>query len=174
VYIQRDGRDNISSMMDGWRHGRTDGDFHLSQFFGAFPEPVAINGGEFTDWAFFLAPGWQQYNHSSLEEVCAFQWLSANQLALDAKRSIPPEQWVQLRYEDIFERPVEMFQQAFERLDVPFGEAMRTRCANLRPTSIVKGNAHEAEVEGTQPRSGPAHPPLIRPLMLEMGYDPDD
>jgi Sulfotransferase family len=44
VFIQRDGRDNISSMMDGWRMGRTDGRFELTQFFGPFPDPVAING----------------------------------------------------------------------------------------------------------------------------------
>jgi hypothetical protein len=174
VYIQRDGRDNISSMMDGWRHGRTDGDFHLSQFFGDFPEPVAINGGEFTDWAFFLAPDWQQYNHASLEEVCAFQWLSANRLALEAKRSIPPEQWIQLRYEDIFERPVEMFQEAFVRLDIPFGENMRTRCANLRPTSIVKGTPMKQKWKEHNPGAIQRILPLIRPLMLEMGYDPDD
>jgi len=29
VFIQRDGRDNISSMMDGWRQGRSDGGFGL-------------------------------------------------------------------------------------------------------------------------------------------------
>ncbi len=139
VFIQRDGRDNISSMMDGWRMGRTDGRFELSQFFGPFPEPVAINGGEFKEWAFFLAPGWRQYNRASLEEVCAFQWISANRLALEAKKGIPPEQWIHLRYEDIFERPVEMFGQAFARLGVPFTAQLEERCAHLQPTSVVKG-----------------------------------
>lgn len=43
--IQRDGRDNIRSMMDGWRMGRTDVHFELSQFCGPFPEEVSINGG---------------------------------------------------------------------------------------------------------------------------------
>lgn len=139
VYIQRDGRDNISSMMDGWRMGRTDGRFELSQFFGPFPEPVAINGGEFKEWAFFLAPGWREYNHASLEEVCAFQWMSANRMALDAGKHIPPGQWIHLRYEDIFEQPVEMFSQAFEKLGIPFTPELRQRCANLQPTSVVKG-----------------------------------
>ena len=39
VFIQRDGRDNISSMMDGWRHGRSDGSFHLSQLPGKETAP---------------------------------------------------------------------------------------------------------------------------------------
>ena len=173
VFIQRDGRDNISSMMDGWRMGRVDGRFELSQFFGPFPEPVAINGGEFKEWAFFLAPGWRAYNHASLEEVCAFQWMSANRMALDAKRSIPAEQWIQLRYEDIFERPVEMYQDAFERLGIPFTPELRQRCANLRPTSEVRGKPKKQKWKEHNPEAIARILPTIRPLMLEMGYDPD-
>ena len=172
VFIQRDGRDNISSMMDGWRHGRTDGDFHLSQFFGPGPEPVSIDGGAFTDWAFFLAPGWRQYNHASLEEVCAFQWISANRIALDAKQAIPPDQWIHLRYEDLFERPVQMLREAFERLDIPFTDDLRARCENLQPTSIVRGKPKKQKWREHNPESVERILPVIRPLMLEMGYDP--
>jgi hypothetical protein len=101
VFIHRDGRDNISSMIDGWRLGRTDGGFGLEKFFGPSPVPVEINGGEFREWHFFLPPGWRDYNRASLEEVCAFQWISANRLALDAARDVPAAQWIQVRYEDI-------------------------------------------------------------------------
>lgn len=174
VFIHRDGRDNISSMIDGWRLGRTDGGFGLEPFFGPFPEPVAINNGEFREWHFFLPPGWRAYNQASLEEVCAFQWLSANRLALDAKRRIPADQWIQVRYEDLFERPVDLFRDTCGRLGIPFSAELQARCAHLRPTSIVKG--------APQPQKWQAHNPeaierildRIRPLMAELGYDPDD
>jgi hypothetical protein len=173
VFIQRDGRDNISSMMDGWRMGRTDGRFELSQFFGPFPDEVAINGGEFREWAFFLAPGWQRYNRSSLEEVCAFQWISANRMALDAKRLIPPAQWIHLRYEDVFERPVEMFRGAFERLGVPFTPELRARCADLQPTSVVKGRPKRQKWKDGNPAAIERILPTIAPMMRELGYDLD-
>lgn len=173
VFIQRDGRDNISSMMDGWRMGRTDGRFELTQFFGPFPEPVAINGGEFKEWSFFLAPGWAEYNHASLEEVCAFQWISANRLALDAKQLVPSAQWTHLRYEDIFERPVEMFREAFERLDVPFTEELRLRCADLRPTSVVKGKPKRQKWKEHNPEAIERILDRIAPMMRELGYAPD-
>lgn len=173
VFIQRDGRDNISSMMDGWRMGRVDGRFELSQFFGPSPEPVAINGGEFKEWAFFLPPGWREYNRSSLEDVCAFQWMSANRLALDAKRLIPPEQWIHLRYEDLFESPVEMFEDAFGRLGVPFTADLRARCAALQPTSIVKGEPRRQKWRANNPEAIRRILPRIRSLMDELGYDPD-
>jgi len=174
VFIQRDGRDNISSMMDGWRLGRTDGRFELSQFFGPFPEPVAINNGEFREWAFFLAPGWRVYNHASLEEVCAFQWISANHLALEARKDIPAEQWINLRYEDIFERPVEMFNEAFEQLGIPFTTELEARCANLKPTSVVKGAPQKQKWKEHNPAAIERILPMIRPMMLELGYNPDD
>lgn len=173
VFIQRDGRDNISSMIDGWRLGRTDGSFHLSQFFGPFPEPVAINGGEFREWHFFLPPGWREYNQASLEEVCAFQWISANRLALEGRRLIPPENWIQLRYENLFERPVEMFREAFERLGVPFDEALRTRCEHLAPTSIVKGKPKKQKWKDHNPEAIERILLMIRPMMEELGYDCD-
>ncbi len=173
VFIQRDGRDNISSMIDGWRLGRTDGAFHLTQFFGPFPEPVAINDGEFNEWHFFLPPGWRNYNHASLEEVCAYQWISANRLALEGKRLIPAARWIQLRYEDLFERPVEMFREAFQRLSVPFDAALQARCANLAPTSIVKGVPKRQKWREHNPQAVERILPMIRPLMAELGYDAD-
>ncbi len=159
VFIQRDGRDNISSMMDGWRHGRTDGDFHLSQFFGPFPEPVAINGGEFTDWAFFLAPGWQrvqprQPGRGVRLPVAVRQPAGARRQARHPAGAVDP---AALRGH---------FRAAGG--DVPrrlssawasrSAKRCATRCANLRPTSIVKGTPQEAEVEGAQPRGHRAHP----------------
>jgi len=172
VYIHRDGRDNVSSLMDGWLH---DGHFALGKLLGPFPCPVAIDGGAFHEWSFFLPPGWRDYNDAPLEEVCALQWLAANRFALDASRQIPPEQWIQLRYEDIFDRPLAMFREVFERLELPFDDAIERRCATLdtRPTSIVKGAPkkekwkaqHAAKIERVVPRIGP--------MMAELGYDVD-
>ena len=172
VYIHRDGRDNVSSLMDGWLHN---GHFALGKLLGTFPCAVNIDGGAFKEWAFMLPPGWRDYNDAPLEEVCAYQWLTANRLALDASRQIPPGLWIRLRYEDIFDRPVEMFREVFERLDLPFDEPVARRCATLaaRPTSIVNGapkkqkwkERHAAKIERILPR--------IRPLMEELGYDVD-
>lgn len=172
VFIQRDGRDNISSMMDGWRHGRTDGGFGLGQFFGPFPEPVTIHGGEFREWHFFLPPGWREYNRARLEQVCAFQWVSANRLALDAKPAVPEDRWIQVRYEDILERPVEMFRHLFDRLGLPFGEAMRERCASLakRPVSIVKGPPKKEKWREHNRDAIERIIPTIAPMMQRLGY----
>ena len=169
VYIHRDGRDNVSSLMDGWLH---DGHFGLARTLGPFPCPVNIDGGRFREWSFFLPPGWRGYNQSPLEEVCAFQWLTANRMAVDAAKQVPAAQWVQLRYEDIFDRPVEMFREVFARLDLPFDEAVRNRCAKLNelPTSIVKGAPMKQKWKQSNAQAIERILPAIRPLMSELGY----
>jgi hypothetical protein len=172
VYIHRDGRDNISSLMDGWLH---DGHFALGKLLGPFPGVVNIDGGAFHEWSFFLPPGWREYNDATLEEVCTFQWLAANRLALEALKQIPQAQWIRLRYEDIFDRPVEMFREVFERLELPFDDAIRRRCATLdaQPTSIVKGAPKKQKWKAEHAAKIERILPTIRPLMLELGYDVD-
>jgi hypothetical protein len=176
IFIVRDGRENISSMLDGWRHGRTDGGFGLTQFFGPSPEPVSINDGEFREWHFFLPPGWREYNQASLEEVCAYQWITANRLALDAARDMPPEQWISIRYEDLIDRPVEVFDSTFQRLGIRFTDDLRARSATLdrRPTSIVSGPPQRAKWRKRNPEAIERIKERIRPLMQELGYDVDD
>lgn len=156
--------------MDGWRLGRTDGGFGLEKFFGPSPEPVAINGGEFREWHFFLPPGWRAYNRASLEEACAFQWSSANRLALEARSDIPHAQWIQLRYEDLFDSPVEMFRRLFDRLELPFTTRMREHCANLRPTSIVRGLPQKEKWKAHNRQEIERILPAIAPMMQRLGY----
>ncbi len=172
IYIQRDGRDNISSLMDGWKQ---QAHFALERLIGKLPAKVEIEGGRFKDWCFFLPPGWRAYNRASLEEVCAYQWMTANRMALDAKQLIPEQQWIQLRYEDIFCRPVEMFQAAFERLGLPFDEPLRARCASLseRPTSIVNGPPKQQKWRSQNRQAIENVLATISPMLIELGYDPD-
>jgi hypothetical protein len=125
--------------MDAWRAG---GPFGLRQVLGDFPERVAIDNGRFDQWMMFLPPGWRAYNQASLEEVCAFQWIEANRLALEARDLVPEAQWVHVRYEDMFDRPVDMFRGIFESLGLPFDQEILKRCETLskRPRSIVSGD----------------------------------
>ena len=170
LFIHRDGRDNVSSLMEGWRF---DNHFGLTQFLGPSPEEVHINDGEFREWSFFLPPGWRDYNRASLEEVCAYQWITANRMALEAKAQIPEAQWVQLRYEEIFERPVEMFRKAFHGLGLEFSAEVRQRCETLnrRPTSIVSGAPGATKWKEKNPEAIERILERIEPMQRVLGYE---
>ncbi|MDO6524840.1 sulfotransferase [Motilimonas sp. 1_MG-2023] len=170
VFLYRNGRDNISSLMDGWRNHNH---FGLNQFLGASPEPVNIEHGEFNQWHFFLPPQWRDYNQSSLAEVCAMQWLSANNLALEAKQLIPPQQWVELQYEQFIAQPVAQINRVCQQLELNFNPQMQRHCEQLssRPTSMVSG---KPEPEKWKKRNYDAIVSIqdtIAPLMQKLGYE---
>ena len=173
VFIQRDGRDNISSMMDGWRHGRTDGGFSLTPVLGPPPCEVAIEGGQFREWHFFLPPDWRRFNHASLEAVCAHQWQSANRLALDAASALPAERWITLRHEAVLDSPVSAFRAVFRQLGLPFHDHVRQRCDTLasRPTSIVLGAPRREKWRTQNPDAIRRILPDITPTMERLGYE---
>ncbi len=171
VYIYRDGRDNISSMIDGWRDGR----FALTQFLGAFPQPVAIENGEFDQWHFFLPPAWRDYNRATLARACAHQWISANSLALEGAAMVDPERWISIRYEDLFDRPVELFRDVYAKLDLEFSQEIERRCRTLdnKPTSIVTGPPARSKWKDRNPVAVDSVLSVIAPLMAELQYTMD-
>ena len=115
VYIKRSPGDNINSLIRGWQK---------SEDFGAWadelPETVAIDGGSYSRWCFFLAEGWRDYLNSPIEEVCAFQYRAMNEAILAAKTCISSGHWHELAYEAILNDPVEEFRKIFEGCDLPF------------------------------------------------------
>lgn len=170
IYLYRDGRANVSSLIDGWEN---DAHFGLTQFLGPSPVPVAIDGGRFSEWSFFLPPGWRDYNHATLEKVCAFQWVAANEQALAARELVPAAQWTEIRYEDLLDRPVDTFARVFDRLGLAFDARLRGIVENLaaRPTSLVAG---APERDKWKRRNGErierVHEQL-EPMLKRLGYD---
>lgn len=52
-------------------------------------------------WKFDLPPGWAAYARKPLEEVCAFQWLSANERILEDSAAGVFREKLPVRYEDL-------------------------------------------------------------------------
>ena len=100
--------------------------------------------------------------------------MTANRLALEAKKDIPEEQWIHLYYEDLFVRPVDMFREVFDKLEIPFTREIEARCTCLQPTSIVRGSPQRQKWKKRNPEAIERILPLIRPMLEEMGYDPDE
>jgi hypothetical protein len=70
VFLRRDGRPTVSSLIDAWRAGGRYVTYHL-------PTPVHIAGRVGDEWCFLLPRGWRALAGAPLEEVCATQWLAA-------------------------------------------------------------------------------------------------
>ena len=85
VFLQREPRANLSSMMQAWR-GK--GWVTYRQLPG-WPGP----------WSLLLPPGYERLKGRPLEEVVAYQWRIANETILDDLADLPRERWTTASYE---------------------------------------------------------------------------
>lgn len=92
IYLFRDVRANLSSMMEAWR----------SSNWKTYPRLVGWNG---PPWSLLLPPGWAAMNGKTLAEICAFQWQSANQTILNDVKNLGDDRWVTVSYENLLAQP---------------------------------------------------------------------
>jgi hypothetical protein len=88
VFLFRDPRPNISSMMEAWKSGR----------WVTYPR---LPGWQGPPWSLLLPPGWQQLSGRTLQEICAYQWACANRIILDDLEQLPAERWMACDYADV-------------------------------------------------------------------------
>lgn len=129
VYIKRGPGDNIHSLIEGW--GKAEEFATWSQ---DLPVDVAVEGGRYKRWCFFLFDSWQRYVNSSIEEVCAAQYVAMNRAIIDASKAIPQAEWTEIRYEDLVNDPVEGFRRAFESCGLEFTPDLKKHCAGVLST----------------------------------------
>ncbi|MEM9542548.1 MAG: sulfotransferase [Cyanobacteria bacterium P01_E01_bin.42] len=94
IFLYREPKGNISSIMEGWRSRR----------FIAYP---SLPNWPYRDWNFLLIPEWQSLTESSLAEIAAHQWKAANTYILEDLKAIPTSDWCSLNYRDLIGDPKE-------------------------------------------------------------------
>jgi uncharacterized protein (TIGR03032 family) len=99
VYLYRDMRDTISSMLDAWRSGK----------FVTYPQLPDWDG---PPWSLLLTPGWRELSGKPLAEIVAAQWSAATRYLLDDLEQLPPDRWCIASYDALLENP----QREMERL----------------------------------------------------------
>lgn len=120
IYVKRNPGDNLNSLIEGW--GRP---AEFATWSVDLPARVAIEGGRYDRWCFFLAEGWREYINASIEDVCAFQYSAINRAILDARGLIPEQQWSEIFYEDLVRDPVGGFQNMFQHFNLDFDVELR-------------------------------------------------
>lgn len=169
VFLKRDGRATVSSLITGWRSE--------SKVFGGVDvrTPLEIDGYSGTAWRFVAPPGWRAFaTGHTLAEVCAFQWVAVNEALLDAREHVDPARWMEVAYERFVDAPIEETASLLQRLGLDADAAVLDRAANLdRNVSKVAvtpprpdkwREEHAEEIERILP--------LIAPTMRRLGYTP--
>lgn len=123
VFLHRDPRENISSIMEAWRAPG------FWQFRGDLP------GWDREEWCMLLPPGWREMKGRSLEEIAAFQWRASNELAINDLAEIPSHRWVALDFADLVERPASVVEALCSFSGTRYDDRLRAvSTAPLRPS----------------------------------------
>jgi hypothetical protein len=161
IYLVRDGRANVSSLMEGWRQP------HL---FPGYEVPVKVQfpGVNRARWAFTLIPGWRDLLSRPLEEVCAWQWIRCNEAVLKYLRvgRLPA---LQIHYEDLTQNPGIGLLKIAEFLEIDY-ERELSRFTEQLPQVNVVSEPGEEKWRLKNPAAILRVEPLLEPLMQEFGY----
>ena len=164
IYLKRDGRENINSLINAWRTPR----YRTYEL----PEPHQIAGVDPRWWKFVLYPGWREDRSGPLELVTAKQWIHSNDHAMAAFADLAADRWIELRYEDLVTAPVEEVGRMMGFLDLPYEAAVREKAAATSTTPI---NTVTPPEPGKWRKENPTEietiVPLIAPTMTAMGYE---
>jgi hypothetical protein len=164
VFLHRDGRDNVNSLITAWRTPR----YRTYRL----PEPHGLAGvPDPYWWKFVLYPGWREHTPGPLEIVCAHQWVLSNDAARADLRSVAPERTITTRYEDLIRAPEDEIDRIGGFLGLTDTERLRSHARRLvqRPINIVTPpepdkwkRENPAEIETVLP--------LLAPTMEALGY----
>lgn len=145
LFLWRDPRENLSSIMEAWRSGRWKTYNGLPGFDGL--------------WSLLLPPDWSMMNGKPLEEIAAFQWDATNRIILEDLNGLPRERWMHINYREFLQHPMENVKRicAFaqvdlddvlvERLSQPLPLSRQTHT----PPSVDKWRVNQPEIERVLP-----------------------
>lgn len=92
VYLYRDPRETLSSMLDAWRSGR----------FVTYPKLPDWPG---LPWSLLLTPGWRDLRGLDPVEIVARQWMTCVEILIDDLQKLPPERWCVASYSRLVADP---------------------------------------------------------------------
>lgn len=167
VYIKRSPGDNINSLIEGWRKAD-----EFATWSNELPVDVNVENGEFKRWCFFLPEGWQDYLFSSVEEVCAYQYQSINDMILEGRKLVPEKQWVEIRYEDLLQDPVQGFKTAFNTIGLEFDDELEKHCQTVlsRPYNAFSEIRLDKWKDGRNVDKVTSVLDSVKETALKMGY----
>lgn len=147
IFLFRDAKQNISSLMDSWRSGR----------YVTYPQLPGWPGD--LHWSHLLIPGWQELRGRPLAEIAAAQWRVTNQTILDDLQALPSERWCTVEYDTLLTDTRGELQRLCHFAQIIFGPRMHEVASRpLKPSKYTltapqpdKWKKNAAELEPVLP-----------------------
>jgi len=114
-------------------------------------------------WSLLLPPGWREMRAAPLPNIAAFQWESANRIALDDLEKLHRSRWTTATYEELVANPREVIERLTAFMGIGMDAGLERRLAAPLPLSrhtntqpdAAKWRSHEAVIEPLIPQLAP-------------------
>ena len=121
VYLYRDVRETLGSMLEAWASGA----------FCTYPE---LPGWRGPLWSLLLIPGWRELNGQALAKIVATQWAVTTGLLLDDLAALPRRQVAAVDHRRFLAAPQETLQSLTARLGLGWDRTLSARLPLSRTT----------------------------------------
>ncbi len=121
IYLWRDPRENISSMIEAWESGG----------FITYPQLPGWDG----PWSMLLPPQWPLQRGRPVEEIATWQWDTANRYICDDLAALPRQQWTVVRYDELLASTATTLERLCRFLGLAADAGLAARLAQPLPWS---------------------------------------
>jgi LPS sulfotransferase NodH len=121
IFLWRDPRENLSSIIEAWKAGR----------WITYPMLKDWDG----PWSMLLPPAWRELKGRPIEEIAAAQWERTNHIALQDLRTLPGDRWTSVRYADLLADPRATVGRICRFAGIEFDDALAARAGAPLPPS---------------------------------------
>jgi hypothetical protein len=146
VFLYRDPREVLGSMIEAWESGR----------FRTYPQLPGWSG---LPWSLVLVPGWRDLAGKPLHEIVAHQWAATTQALLDDLGALPPERRLLVRYDAFLAAPEAEVRRLCTALELEWDMVLTDELPLSRFTvskpAPDKWRRHEREIESVLPSLKP-------------------
>ena len=148
VYLHRDPRPTLASMIEGW----------LSGGFRTYP---TLPGWSGHTWSFLLTPGWRELAGAPLNQIVACQWAATTRTLLEDLGALHPDRWLAVRYEAFTAAPQAEILRLCGALDIGWDRQLGATLPAARHTLTApnadKWRARAEEIEAVRTIWAPEH-----------------
>jgi hypothetical protein len=138
VYLYRDPRPTLASMIEAWTSGG----------FRTYPQ---LPGWQGLPWSLLLIPGWRELIGAPLNQIVAWQWAQTTRVLLDDLTALPADRRRTIRYEAFIAAPQAQISNLCASLDLGWDQTLSAGLPIARHTVSApkadKWRVHEAAIE---------------------------
>lgn len=150
IFLHRDAKQNIGSIIDAWRMGEER---------GVFVTYRDLPGWDRKIWCLLLPPGWRGLKGKTIPEIAAFQWRSANQVIMNELGKLPKDRWIVVNYDGLVASPKDEVESLCSFTGARFDDQLKQLVSNKLPLSKTtalpphpdKWKRHEMDILATLP-----------------------